>query len=49
MSAVIKVLAKYGSKAVKFAVAHKNTIIKIIKEISFQAAINWVLKALGLN
>lgn len=45
---IIEALAKAGSKAVAYAVEHKDIIIKIAKEISIQAAINYVLKKLGL-
>jgi peptidoglycan/xylan/chitin deacetylase (PgdA/CDA1 family) len=49
MSAVLRTLAKYGAKAIQFAIAHKDVILKIIKEIGIQAAISWVLKQLGLG
>ncbi|WP_124067079.1 aureocin A53 family class IId bacteriocin [Clostridium sp. E02] len=40
---LLRAIAKYGFKAVRYAIKHRKTIIKILKEVGIQAAIAYIL------
>lgn len=40
---LLKAIGKYGLKAVRYAIKHRKTIYKILKEVGLQAAIGYIL------